>query len=466
MSELCYVGAIKLASLLKQRKVSAVEVTVAHLEQVERLNPSLNAIVTLTAAGALERAMKLDRMAAHGEFQGSLHGVPVAHKDLFDTRGVRTTYGSRIYEHHRPDADALIVERMEAAGAVSLGKTNTPEFGAGSQTFNEIFGATRNPHDPSKTCGGSSGGSAVALACGMVALANGSDLGGSLRNPASFCGVVGMRPAAGRVPKWPTLAGWFSLDVDGPMARSVEDLALLLSVIAGPDKRSPIALTEPGEVFATSLASDLKGVRVAWFKELAGMPFEPEVRKIVDSRRKTFEAMGCMVEDAEPDFQFADESFRTLRAWSSALNHSGRMAQHPGMLKATLAREVEQGMSLGGTEVARAEKLRTELYHRMRLFFERYDAFVLPTVQVLPFPVEQPYVNEINGVALEGYIDWMRSCYFISATGHPAISVPAGFSEEGLPIGLQIVGRHQGERRLLEIAYGFEQAAGVAQRRF
>ena len=457
---------MKLASLLRQRAVSAVEVTAAHLEQVARLNPSLNAIVTITAAGAFERAMKLDQLAARGEFQGALHGLPVAHKDLFDTRGVRTTYGSRIHEHNTPEADALIVERMEAAGAVSLGKTNTPEFGAGSQTFNEIFGATRNPHDQSKTCGGSSGGSAVALASGMVALANGSDLGGSLRNPASFCGVVGMRPAAGRVPKWPSAAGWFSLDVDGPMARSVEDLALLLSVIAGPDKRSPIALTEPGEVFAPSLASDLKGVRVGWFKELGGMPFEPEVRQVVDQRRKTFEAMGCIVEDAEPDFQYADEAFRTLRAWFSALNHSGRMAQHPGMLKATLAREVEQGMLLGGAEVARAEKLRTELYHRTRVFFERYDAFVLPTVQVLPFPVEQPYVNEINGVALEGYIDWMRSCYFISATGHPAISVPAGFSKDGLPIGLQIVGRHQGERRLLEIAYGFEQAAGVAQRRF
>ena len=466
MSELCYLGARKLAALLRQRSVSAVEVTAAHLDQVARLNPSLNAIVTITPAQALERAMKLDRLAGCGEFQGPLHGLPVAHKDLFDTRGVRTTYGSLIYEHYTPEADALVVERMEAAGAISLGKTNTPEFGAGSQTFNEIFGATRNPHDPSKTCGGSSGGSGVALAGGMVALANGTDLGGSLRNPASFCGVVGMRPAAGRVPKWPSSAGWFSLDVDGPMARSVDDLALLLSVIAGPDKRSPIALTESGDIFAASLPSDLKGVRVAWFQELAGMPFEPEVRKIVDSQRKTFEAIGCVVESAEPDFVHADESFRTLRAWYSALNHSGRMAQYPGMLKATLAREVEQGMSLGGAEIARAEKLRTELYHRMRAFFDRYDAFVLPTVQVLPFPVEQPYVNEINGVALESYIDWMRSCYFISATGHPAISVPAGYSEDGLPVGLQIVGRHQGERRLLEIAYGYEQAAGVAQRRF
>ena len=466
ISELCYLGAVAQSRLLRSRSVSAVELTVAHLDQIARHNPRLNAIVTLCADKALERAMELDQSAARGQFCGPLHGLPVAHKDLFDTAGIRTTYGSLLYKDQIPTANSLIVERMENAGAISLGKTNTPEFGAGSQTYNEVFGATRNPYDPSKTCGGSSGGSAVALACGMASLANGSDLGGSLRNPASFCGVVGLRPSAGRVPKWPSASGWFPLDVHGPMARSVEDVAFLLSVIAGPDARSPIAICEPGELFASPLSSNLKGLRVAWFKDLDGMPFEPEVRQIVNDRRKTFEQIGCIVEDAEPDFSGANEAFRILRAWYSALNHSERVAQNPGVLKATLANEVEQGLALGGAEVARAEKLRTELYHRMRVFFERYDAFVLPTVQVLPFPVEQPYVNEINGVALETYIDWMKSCYLISATGHPAISVPAGFSADGLPVGLQIVGKHQGERKLLELAYGFEQSAGVKCRKW
>ena len=462
--ELCSLGAKSLASLLRSRAVSAVEVTAAHLDRIERINPRFNAIVTLTAGKALERAMRLDRAAALGEFQGPLHGVPVVHKDLFDTCGVRTTYGSRIYENHVPDADALMVERMEHAGAISLGKTNTPEFGAGSQTFNEIFGATRNPYDPSKTCGGSSGGSAVALATGMAALANGTDFGGSLRNPASFCGVVGLRPSAGRVPRWPAASGWFPLDVDGPMARSVEDVALLLSVIAGADPRSPIALTDAAAVFAEPLTAHINGLRVAWFNNAGGIPFDLEVRRVVNSQKSVFTAMGCIVEDAEPDFTFADESFRTLRAWYAALNHGERSMQHPGALKATLAQEVEQGMGLSGGELGRAEKLRTQLYQRTRAFFQHYDAYVLPTVQVLPFPVEQPYVSEIDGVAMNGYIDWMRSCYYISATGHPAISVPAGFSESGLPVGLQIVGQHQGERRLLEIAYAYEQAAGIAKR--
>ena len=394
----------------------------AHLDQIAKWNLQLNAIVTLTADKALQRAKQLD----NGEFAGPLHGLPVVHKDLFDTAGIRTTYGSKLYEHHIPEQDCLMVERMESAGAICLGKSNTPEFGAGSQTFNEIFGATRNPYDPTKTCGGSSGGSAVALATGMAALANGTDLGGSLRNPASFCGVVGLRPS--RVP----------LDVDGPMGRTVEDVALLLSVITKTE--------------FSRLDSNLKGLRVAWFKDLGDVPFEPEVLQVVNSRRKTFEAMGCVVEDAEPDFTGADESFRILRAWNSASKHADRVA----FLKATLAKEVERGLALTESEVERAKTLQSELRHRVGVFFERFDAFVLPTVQVLPFAVELPFVREINGIALETYIDWMKSCYYISATGHPAISVPAGFSESGLPIGLQIVGKHQGERRLLEIAYGFE----------
>ena len=444
-------GARELALLLRQRTVSAVEVTQAHIEQIIRLNPALNAIVTPTFDQAMKRARELDATGVH---QGALHGIPVVHKDLFDTRGVRTTYGSRIYENHVPDSDAPIVELMEAAGAISLGKTNTPEFGAGSQTFNAVFGATRNPHDLSKTCGGSSGGSAVALACGMAALANGTDLGGSLRNPASFCGVVGMRPSAGLVPKRRSRASAFDLDVDGPMARTVDDLTLLLSVIADPGSS------------VTSSHSNRKVVRVGWYQGLESMPFEHEVTRVFETSQKTFVDMGCIVEAAQPDFQDADESFRTLRAWYAALNHAEHLTQYSGMMKETLAREVERGMSLSAAHVAVAETQQAELLRRTSQFFERFDVFVLPTVQVLPFPVEQPYPTEINGRKLDSYIDWMRSCYFISATGHPAISVPAGFSNSGLPVGIQMVGPHNGEKRLLEIALAFEQAACVKHVRF
>lgn len=450
----------RMAFLLRSKQISAVELVEAHLEQISNSNPKLNAIVTLTAAAALERALLADAATLRGECWGPLHGMPVVHKDLLDTKGVLTTYGSKIYANHVPHEDSLVVERMAAAGAICLGKTNTPEFGAGSQTYNEVFGATGNPFDPSKTCGGSSGGSAVALATGMAPFATGTDLGGSLRNPASFCGVVGMRCAPGRVPNWPTLNAWFPLDVHGPMARNVADLAMLLAVIAGPDQRSPISIAQPGSVFGGALDAQMKGKRIAFFDNLGGVPFDAEVKQRINEQRKVFESMGCIVAVAEPNLDGADESFRILRAWNAALNHASRIAAHPGVIKQTLVREVQQGQDLGAFEVARAEKLRTELFHRVRKFFETYDAFVLPTVQVLPFPLEQLYVNEINGVALNSYIEWMKSCYLISATGHPAISVPAGKSESGLPIGMQIVGRHQGERELLEIAYAYEVAAG------
>src|SRR5438132_10815855 len=263
--ELCFSTAIELARRIRAREVSVTEVVQAHLAQIERVNPRVNAIVTLTAERALDEARAKDAALARGDARpGPLFGLPIVHKDLVPTRGIRTTYGSPIYRDHVPDEDALIVERLRAAGAVTIGKTNTPEFGAGSQTFNEVFGRTLNPYDLGKTCGGSSGGAAVALACGMMPIADGSDLGGSLRNPASFCNVVGLRPAVGRVPSWPSGMPWSSWSVQGPMARTVEDVALMLSAIAGPDRRSPVAITEPGERFRAPLDRDFRGVRIAW----------------------------------------------------------------------------------------------------------------------------------------------------------------------------------------------------------
>jgi amidase len=413
----------------------------------------------------MEQASLADEWQARGLKQGAplapLHGLPVAHKDLFETAGIRTTFGSRIYKDHVPDRDAIIVERARQAGAIAIGKTNTPEFGAGAQTFNEVFGATANPYDVTKTCGGSSGGSAVALACGMVPLADGSDHASSLRNPAAFCGVVGLRPAPGRVPTAPASNPWSTMSVDGPMARNVADLAFYLSAIAGPDPRSPISIAEPGSRFSGDLARDFRGVRVAWFKDLGGVPFERPILDAVTGARKRFEDLGCIVEEAEPDWSGATESYNVLRALGYVGAHSEHVRKHRDLMKDTILWQVEEGRKLTADQIARAIAQRAQLWERVRVFLQHYEFFVLPTTQVLPFAIDQPYVTEIEGVKMDSYIDWMKSCYYITVVETPAISLPCGFTAEGLPIGLQIVGRHRDERSLLQMAYAFEQAIGT-----
>ena len=316
--DICFARAVDIARLVRERRVSALEVMQAHLEQIDRINPKVNAIVTLVAEAALDEARLLDDRLARGETAGVLAGLPVAHKDLTFTRGIRTTLGSPVFRDFVPSVDALIVERLKAAGAITVGKTNTPELGAGSQTFNEVFGVTLNPWDLSKTCGGSSGGAAVALSCGLVPIADGSDMGGSLRNPANFCSVVGFRPSPGRVPVWPKQNGWDVLGVQGPMARTVEDTALMLSAIAGPDERSPISLADPGEIFALPLERELHGTRIAWSPDFGTLPVDSRVREVLDGQRVTFEALGCLIEDGLPDLSAADEVFKTLRALSFA----------------------------------------------------------------------------------------------------------------------------------------------------
>ena len=464
-SDLCFLTARELARLIREKEVSCVEAMEAHLARIEQVNPRVNAIVTLVPERALEGARAADDALARGNAVGPLHGLPVAHKDLVPTAGIRTTRGSPIYADHVPDVDGLIVERLRGAGAITVGKTNTPEFGAGSQTFNEVFGETLNPYDLTKTCGGSSGGAAVALACGMVPLADGSDHGGSLRNPGNFNNVVGLRTSPGRVPAWPRPLGWYPLAVQGPMARTVADAALMLSVIAGPDARSPIGLPEPGAVFARPLERDFSGVRVAWSRNLGGLPMDPRVTAVLESQRAAFQALGCIVEEAEPDLSGAQEVFATWRAWYFQVNHAEHMEKHREMLKDTIIWNAEQGQRLTGPELGRAEVLHTELYHRVRTFMERYEYLLCPVNQVPPFPVEQRFVEEINGVKLSSYIEWMASCTSISVTGHPAISVPCGFTGEGLPVGIQIVGRHQADFAVLQLAHAFEQATGVGARR-
>jgi amidase len=462
---ICFLSAVEMARLIRAKKLSAREALAAHLKQIERVNPKVNAIVTLVPEMAAEAAAKADEMQTRKETLGPLHGLPVAHKDLVETRGIRTTFGSLLYKDYIPKEDNLIVTRLRRAGAITIGKTNVPEFGAGSQTFNKVFGATHNPYDLTKTCGGSSGGAAVALACGMVPVADGSDTGGSLRNPAAFCNVVGFRPSIGRVPYPGAAFAWSTLSTSGCLGRSVADLALGLSAIAGPDPRAPLSIDEPGERFARPLDRNFKGVRVAWFKDLGGVPFDPRVRAVVDAHRRTFESLGCIVEQAEPDFAPAEISFRMLRAWNSATGHAALFREHPDAFKDTLRHEIEEGLRLTGVDLARAETANGEMWRRFQAFLEKYEYFVLPTTQLPPFDINTPYPTEIAGVKFDSYIDWMKSCWYISATGNPAASVPGGFTPEGLPVGVQIVGRNKQDFSVLQMAHAFEGATGFGKKR-
>ncbi len=443
-SELCFLSAVAMARMLRERQISCRELMEAHVDRIALVNPKINAIVTLVAEQAMEAAMAAD----FAEGRGPLYGLPVAHKDLHETRGIRTTYGSPIYSAHVPSRDAVFIKRIKRAGAITIGKTNTPEFGAGSQTFNPVFGATKNPYDLTKTCGGSSGGAAAGLAAGMFPIADGSDMGGSLRNPASFCNVVGMRPSPGRVPN---ASGWMDLSVAGPMARTVADAALLFSVMADEQQRP--------------LERDLKGVRVAWACNIPGVIFEPAVINVVAQQRKTFEELGCVVEDAAPDFSGANEIFKTLRAFIFELAHAEHYRLHRHLLKEAIVAEVERGQMLTGPQVGQAALQRSALQARIRLFMEKYEYFILPTVQTVPFDVAIPFPESINGIKMESYIDWMRSCFYVTVAGNPAISVPCGFTPEGLPVGVQIVGRHGADHSVLQLAYAFEQATGFGKYR-
>jgi amidase len=460
---LCEMTAVELAAMIRKREVSAREVVAAHLARIERVNPQVNAIVTLAAERAMAHAQTADEAMARGDSIGVLHGLPVAHKDLVDTAGIRTTRGSLFYRDHVPSRDAPIVTRLRAAGAITVGKTNTPEFGAGSQTFNAVFDATRNPYDLARTCGGSSGGAAVAVACGMVPIADGSDVGGSLRNPPAFCNVVGLRPSPGRVPG--DSASWSPLAVSGPIARTVADVALFLSAIAGPDPGNPLSIDEPGDGFRAPLESDFKGVRIAWWRGLGGIPFEPEIRRVVDGNRRVFEDLGCIVEEAEPDFDGVGEAFPLLRYVANHPQYAPLVRERPEWVKEPIRFEVAEAERASGADVGRALARQARMYDDSRRFFERYRYFVLPVTQVEPFDVNTPYPTEIAGTPMGTYIDWMRSCWYVTFMANPAISVPAGFTASGLPVGLQIVGRHRDDWSVLQLAHAFEQATGYGNRR-
>jgi amidase len=460
--------AITLAGMLRNREISAREVIAAHIERIEAADQAVNAVVTRCFEQAMAKAAAADQVLARGEPPGLLHGLPVAHKDLIEVAGVRTTYGSPLFARHVSDRDDLMVSRMAGAGAISLGRTNVPEFGAGSHTVNRVFGATRNPYDLSRSAGGSSGGAAAALAARMVCLADGTDLGGSLRNPASFCNVVGLRPSPGRVPRWPVTDPADTLGVEGPMARTVADAALLLAVQSGPDPRAALALDAPPPALAAPadvtglLASDLRGLRVAWSADL-GLPVEPAVRAALAPARSALENLGCEVTDAAPDLAGGDEVFGILRALRFVRAFGPLLRDHPGDIGPNVAWNIERGQELTVADLSRATSLWAALAERVSAFFAGFDVLACPVSQVPPFDVDLDWVHEIDGVPQETYLDWMRSAYLISVTGLPAISVPAGFTSDGLPVGLQLVGRRRADWHLLGVAAAFEAATGYAR---
>ena len=464
-SDLCYLNAVDVAALLRTKKISAREVMQAHLKQIGKVNSKVNAFITLVPEDQLmTQCLAADEALAKGKLLGPLHGLPIAVKDLADTKGLKTTYGSPLWKDYIPSEDSLIVERERKAGAIILGKTNVPELGMGSQTFNPLFGPTFNPYDITKTCGGSTGGGAVALACGMTPLADGSDMAGSLRNPGSFCNVVGLRPSPGRIPLVTSKLAWQTLSVQGPMARTVSDCAFLLSVQAGPDSRSPISIMENPQQFSRPLERNMKGVKVAFIKDF-GLPWEREVKDTVDSQRKVFESLGCIVEENEPDMTDANECFVGLRHWQYEVQYGDMLEANGDKMNEYTKWHITEGRKLTGPNLARLEAKRSTLFRRIQVFLEKYEFIIMPVSQVLPFDVNTPYPTEIAGVKMLTYLDWMRSAYYLSVVGNPALSVPCAFSKTGLPIGIQIVGRHNADFSVLQMGFAFEQATNIGKRR-
>jgi amidase len=460
------VPAVELLRLYRARRVSPLEVMQATLARIDAVNPRVNAIVTLAREAALREARRATTSLRAGRPLPPLYGLPVGIKDVTPTRGLRTTYGSTLFADHVPDEDALVVQRLRAAGAIVIGKTNTPEFAFGPNTVNRVFGATRNPWNPALTAGGSSGGSAAALATGMCALAEGTDLGGSLRGPASFCGVVGFRTSPGLIPRVPTVLAWDTYSVEGPMARSVADAALMLSVMAGPDDRAPLSYEMDTRALTRAVKSpSVKGWRVAWSLDLGGLALvDNEVAALVADAAGVFRALGARVEQAAPDMSDVPEIVRLTRGFLMVARHGDRVAKHRDVLQAGLVENTEQGLALSPREVAEGELLRTRQWERLQAFMADRELLITPTAAVPPFPIEQPHPLEVNGRPVGKAMARSFLTYAFSVLGLPAISIPCGFTRSGLPVGLQIVGRRRGDAAVLTAAAAFEAARPWAGR--
>jgi amidase len=457
--DLTFTPAARLAALYRARKLSPLETLRAVLDRIDRVNPRVNAIVTLAREQALAEARRATAALRRGATLPPLFGIPVGIKDVTPTRGLRTTHGSKLFADHVPEADALVVERLRAAGAIVIGKTNTPEFAFGPNTVNDVFGATRNPWDLSRTAGGSSGGSAAALATGMCPLAEGTDLGGSLRGPAAFCGVVGFRTTPGLIPRHPSVLAWDTYSVEGPMARTVGDAALMLSVMAGPDDRAPLSYpVDTRELLKAVKAPSVKGWRIAWTPDLGLVEIDDEVRAALDGAVDAFRALGARLEAASPDLADVPEIVRLTRGFLMVARHADRLPQWRAILQPGLVENTEQGLALTPREIAEGELLRTRQWQRVQAFFAGRDLLITPTMAVPAFPIEHPHVVEINGRPVGRAMARSFLTYAFSVMGLPAISIPCGFTKSGLPVGLQIVGKRRGEAAVLRAAAAFESA--------
>jgi amidase len=464
--ELCFMSGHELAEMIRTCEISAREVMTAFLRQIERVNPKINAIVAkLDDEKCLALANEADRRLIRGDEVGSLHGLPFAFKDLDGAVGFPLTRGSTIFRNFMPTEDSVLVERLRKAGVIPIGKTNVSEFGMGSHSYNEVYGTTLNPYDLTKTAGGSSGGAGAALAAGLLPLASGSDLGGSLRNPANFNNIVALRPTVGLVPTAPTLLPFVGFSVKGPMGRTVADVSFLLSAMAGADPRDPACYPSDPSVFAKALDRNFKGARVAWCPDVGGLPLDRRVRSVLEAQQKSFIDLGCIVEDACPDLSAADEIFLTIRAWNFWHMLGPLLEKHRPEMKPEAVWQIESGSGLTGSDVAKAMTRHGELMERMRVFQQKYEFLLCAVNQVPPFDATMNWPHEIEGVQMEHYIAWMKSAYWITTTFCPAISVPAGFTADGLPVGIQIVGRYRDDLGVLQIAHAFEQATGFGDRR-
>lgn len=457
-------SAVGITGAIRRREISAREALDAHFERIDAVNGRINAVVTEDRERATALAAAADALTASSAPLPPLHGLPMTHKDTHNTKGLRTTQGSMVFKDFVPTFDDLIISRLRDSGVVTTGKTNVPEFAAGSHTFNDVFGTTVNPFDTSRSAGGSSGGAAAAIAARIQPLGDGSDMGGSLRIPASFCNIVGYRPSLGVVPAVPTRNAWSWLARNGLMARDVEDIALGMTAIAGPHAAVPY--TYPvRRSFGAVLERDLTGLRIGWSADFGlGVPVDREVLRVLEGQLQVFSDLGAVVEEAAPDLRDADQVFTTTRAFDFVLAFRELVGKHGEVIKPEVRWNVEQGLRLTAEELVDAALARTRLDAGVRRYFGTYDVFASPATQVLPFDASQRYPTSVDGVEFETYLDWMRSACLISATGLPAVSVPAGFSADGLPVGLQLAMPHGSDVELLRVAYAFEQATGWAKR--
>ncbi|MFO1353094.1 MAG: amidase family protein [Gammaproteobacteria bacterium] len=459
-TELYRLSAEQAVDLLQRREISPLELVDAAAARIAATDQHLNALPTL----CLERARDHAKAIVAGKRpRGMLGGLPIAVKDLTDVAGVRTTYGSPIYTHHIPVRSDILVERLEANGAIVIGKSNTPEFGAGASTFNEVFGKTRNPWNVEKSVSGSSGGSAAALAAGQAWLATGSDLGGSLRTPASFNSIVGLRPSPGRVPHGPSELPWNTLSVNGPMARTAADVALLLDAMVGEHHEDPLSLTAPAQSFVQAVRHARAPKRIGYSTDLGVVPVNPEVERICRQAAQRFTELGATVEEAHPDFSEAVECFQTLRATLFAANHLEHLRNHRDQLKPEVVWNIEKGLALTAADIVKAELQRARLYRSTVEFFQNYDLLLCPAAIVPPFDVDMRYVSEVNGQKFDNYIHWISITFVLTLTSCPVLAAPAGFTASNLPVGVQIMGPPRGEAAVLTAGALLEQTTGSAK---